>query len=57
MVSARDKRIEAAQAADIVFEAIRENRFWIFTDPRWTQSMRARVEGMLARRNPGPTLV
>ena len=57
VVSARDKRIEAAQAAEIVFEAIRENRFWIFTDREMDASIRARVEGMLARRNPGATLL
>jgi NAD(P)-dependent dehydrogenase (short-subunit alcohol dehydrogenase family) len=57
VLNARDKRIDAAQAADIVFEAIRENRFWIFTDGEMDATVRARFEGMLARRNPGPTLV
>jgi NAD(P)-dependent dehydrogenase (short-subunit alcohol dehydrogenase family) len=57
VLNARDKRIDAAQAADIVFEAIRENRFWIFTDTEMDATVRARFEGMLARRNPGPTLV
>ena len=57
VLNARDKRIEAAQAADIVFAAIRDNRFWIFTDTEMDETIRARVEGMLARRNPGPTLL
>ena len=57
VLNARDKRIDAAQAADIVFEAIRDNRFWIFTDTEMDATIRARVEGMIARRNPGPTLL
>jgi NAD(P)-dependent dehydrogenase (short-subunit alcohol dehydrogenase family) len=57
VLNARDKRIEAAQAAEIVFEAIRENRFWIFTDREMDETIRARFEGMLARRNPGATLL
>jgi NAD(P)-dependent dehydrogenase (short-subunit alcohol dehydrogenase family) len=57
VLNARDKRIEAAQAAGIVFEAIRENRFWIFTDREMDETIRARFEGMLARRNPGATLL
>jgi NAD(P)-dependent dehydrogenase (short-subunit alcohol dehydrogenase family) len=57
VLNARDKRIEAAQAAEIVFEAIRENRFWIFTDREMDGTIRARFEGMLARRNPGATLI
>jgi NAD(P)-dependent dehydrogenase (short-subunit alcohol dehydrogenase family) len=57
VLNARDKRIEPAQAAAIVFEAIRENRFWIFTDAEMDETVRARTEGMLARRNPGPTLL
>jgi NAD(P)-dependent dehydrogenase (short-subunit alcohol dehydrogenase family) len=57
VLKARDKRIEAAQAADIVFEAVREGRFWIFTDREMDETIRARFEGMLARRNPGATLL
>jgi NAD(P)-dependent dehydrogenase (short-subunit alcohol dehydrogenase family) len=57
VLNARDKRIEAAQAAEIVFEAVRENRFWIFTDREMDETIRARFEGMLARRNPGATLL
>ncbi len=57
IVAAREQRIEAAQAAGIVFEAIRDNRFWIFTDATMDGAMRARTEGMLARRNPGRTVL
>jgi NAD(P)-dependent dehydrogenase (short-subunit alcohol dehydrogenase family) len=57
VLNARDKRIEAAQAAGIVFDAIREDRFWIFTDTEMDETIRARYEGMLARRNPGATLL
>ncbi len=38
--------------ADKVFEAIREQQFWILTHPEMDASIRARVDGMLARRNP-----
>jgi NAD(P)-dependent dehydrogenase (short-subunit alcohol dehydrogenase family) len=57
ILSAREKRIEAAQAAEIVFAAIRDDRFWIFTDTEMDETIRARFEAMLARRNPGPTLL
>ena len=57
IVNAREKRIEAPQAAEIVFEAIRDNRFWIFTDTEMDATILARTETMLARRNPGRTLL
>jgi NAD(P)-dependent dehydrogenase (short-subunit alcohol dehydrogenase family) len=57
VTAAREKRIEASQAAEIVFQAIRDNRFWIFTDHEMDVAMRARAEDMLARRNPGRNLV
>jgi NAD(P)-dependent dehydrogenase (short-subunit alcohol dehydrogenase family) len=57
ILEARAKRIDAAQAAEIVFQAIREQRFWIFTDREMDGPIRARTEGMLTRRNPGSTLV
>jgi NAD(P)-dependent dehydrogenase (short-subunit alcohol dehydrogenase family) len=57
IVAARDQRIEAAQAAGIVFEAIRGGQFWIFTDHTMDEAMRARAEGMVARRNPGSTVL
>lgn len=57
IVAAREQRIDAAQAAGIVFEAIREHRFWIFTDHTMDEAMRARADGMVARRNPGSTVL
>jgi NAD(P)-dependent dehydrogenase (short-subunit alcohol dehydrogenase family) len=38
--------------ADKVFEAIREERFWILTHPEFDAAIRERVDGMLAGRNP-----
>ena len=38
--------------ADKVFVAIQERQFWILTHPEMDAAIRARVEGMLARRNP-----
>ena len=57
IVAAREQRIDAARAGGIVFEAIRDNQFWIFTDHTMDRPMRARSEAMLARRNPGWTLL
>jgi NAD(P)-dependent dehydrogenase (short-subunit alcohol dehydrogenase family) len=57
ILNAREKRIEASAAAEIVFEAIRDNRFWIFTDTEMDATIQARTEAMLARRNPGRDLV
>ncbi|MGA3189789.1 MAG: SDR family NAD(P)-dependent oxidoreductase [Bryobacteraceae bacterium] len=38
--------------ADQVFDAIKAGQFWILTHPEMDAVIRARVEGMLARRNP-----
>jgi NAD(P)-dependent dehydrogenase (short-subunit alcohol dehydrogenase family) len=57
IVAAREQRIDAAKAAGIVFQAIRDNQFWIFTDQTMDAPMLARAEGMVARRNPGWTLL
>jgi NAD(P)-dependent dehydrogenase (short-subunit alcohol dehydrogenase family) len=57
VVRAREKYIEASQAAAIVLEAIQEDRFWIFTDTEMDEAIRAGFEDMLARRNPGATLL
>jgi NAD(P)-dependent dehydrogenase (short-subunit alcohol dehydrogenase family) len=43
--------------ADKVFEAIQEQQFWILTHPEMDAAIRARVEGMLARRNPAPPAI
>ena len=42
--------------AEKVFEAIRADQFWILTHPEMDGAIRARVEGMLARRNPAPAI-
>ena len=40
------------QVADIVFEAIREERFYILTHPTWKAAIQFRMEDMLQERNP-----
>jgi NAD(P)-dependent dehydrogenase (short-subunit alcohol dehydrogenase family) len=40
--------------ADKVFEAIKAEQFWILTHPEMDDIIRARSDGMLARRNPMP---
>jgi NAD(P)-dependent dehydrogenase (short-subunit alcohol dehydrogenase family) len=44
--------ISPETVADKVFEAIQADRFWILTHPEMDASIRDRVEGMLAGRNP-----
>jgi NAD(P)-dependent dehydrogenase (short-subunit alcohol dehydrogenase family) len=39
-------------AADRVFEAIRDDQFWVTTDNEWDERFRARFESITARRNP-----
>ena len=38
--------------ADVVFEAIRADRFYIFPHPEWKQHIRTRMEDILAERAP-----
>jgi NAD(P)-dependent dehydrogenase (short-subunit alcohol dehydrogenase family) len=40
------------QLADIVFEAIREERFYILPDPIWKKGIQSRMEDILQERNP-----
>jgi len=40
------------QVADIVFEAIREERFYILTHPTWKAAIQVRMEDILQERNP-----
>jgi NAD(P)-dependent dehydrogenase (short-subunit alcohol dehydrogenase family) len=40
------------QVADHVFNAIRDEKFWIITDPAWKDSVRTRMQGILDERNP-----
>ena len=44
-----------AQVADIVHDAVVEDRFWIFTDPRLVASLDARFSAVLTGRNPPTT--
>jgi NAD(P)-dependent dehydrogenase (short-subunit alcohol dehydrogenase family) len=44
--------IPPSQVADIVFEAIREERFYILTDPGVKAAVRKRMEDILEDRNP-----
>lgn len=40
------------QVADIVFRAIRDEKFYIFTHPEWKEAIRVRMEDILQERNP-----
>ena len=42
------------QAADIVFRAIRDERFYIFTDAVWRGAFHTRMEDILHEPNPTP---
>ena len=44
--------VSAAQLAGIVFEAIREDRFYIYTHPHALAALRTRFEDILEARNP-----
>jgi NAD(P)-dependent dehydrogenase (short-subunit alcohol dehydrogenase family) len=48
----RDKVLSPEQSADIVFKAIREGDFYIFTDPLVQELFRQRAENILQGRNP-----
>jgi NAD(P)-dependent dehydrogenase (short-subunit alcohol dehydrogenase family) len=39
-------------AADMVFEAIRDQRFWVTTDSDWDERFSSRFDSILQRRNP-----
>ncbi|GHO50430.1 SDR family NAD(P)-dependent oxidoreductase [Ktedonospora formicarum] len=38
--------------ADIVFKAIRDEKFYILTHPEWKESVRSRMDDLLQERNP-----
>ena len=44
------------EIAERVFEAVRDDQFWILTHPEFDELIYARCEGMLARRNPEPVV-
>ena len=48
--------ISPAQVADVVFKSIREERFYIFTHPEFTESVQVRFENILQGKNPTPVL-
>jgi len=41
-----------AQVADCVFNAIREEKFYILTHPEWKEMVRMRMENIILERNP-----
>ncbi len=41
-----------ARCAEIIFEAIRKRRFWVFPHPEFKDSWRDKAEAMLAEKNP-----
>ncbi len=43
---------QPAEVADLVFESIEQDRFYILPHPAWDGFVRRRVEGILARREP-----
>jgi NAD(P)-dependent dehydrogenase (short-subunit alcohol dehydrogenase family) len=45
------------QVAEVVFDAIRDERFYVFPNPAWKERIRARMEGMLEERNPDATQI
>ena len=44
--------LSAARVAEIVFDAIRENRFYIYSHPQALGALRTRFDDILAARNP-----
>ncbi len=46
-----------ALIAACVFDAIRAERFYVFPNPDWKERIRARMEDILAERNPTPVSV
>lgn len=47
-----DAGMPADEAADIVFQAIRKNQFYILTHPEWTEVIQLRTEKLLRMENP-----
>jgi len=52
MEAAINAGLSPSQVADQVFEAIREERFYILTDLQWTEAIQMRVENLLRLENP-----
>jgi len=49
-------RLSAAEIADRVFEAVRDERFYVLTHPRILPAVEARMRDILENRNPGNPL-
>lgn len=49
-------RLSAADIADRVFEAVRDERFYVITHPRILPAVEARMRAILEERNPGSPL-
>ena len=45
-------KLSAAQVAELTFEAIRENRFYVLPHPRILPAVELRMQDILAQRNP-----
>lgn len=45
-------KLSAAQVAELTFEAVRENRFYVLPHPRILQAVELRMQDILAQRNP-----
>ncbi len=46
--------MEPDAVAEIVFQAIQDDQFWIVTHPEYDEAIRIRADEILARRNPSP---
>jgi short-subunit dehydrogenase len=45
-------KVTAAQVAQLVFDAVRESRFYVFSHPRALGSVQTRLEDIMLLRNP-----
>jgi hypothetical protein len=54
MVAATEAGMPPLQVADQVFEAIKEERFYIVTPPELMEAVRLRTDSLLSGGNPQP---
>jgi hypothetical protein len=52
VVAAIEAGISPLQVADQVFDAIRQERFYILTEPKWTPLIQLRTDNLLGGQNP-----
>jgi len=57
MRQAVDAGMPPPQVAEIVFTAIREERFYILPHPKWKAAIQTRMEDILQERNPSNVFV